>query len=97
MKHSPGPWTAKPAKLNTKDTLFYRADVVNRGIRVAQVAGVGEESANANAQLIAAAPELLEACKKAKSYLINHPDNWNTETLRILYVAIKKTEVKNAV
>src|SRR3990167_6526150 len=43
QKHAPGPWEAKPASLNVKDPLFYKADVICGGIRVAQVAGVGED------------------------------------------------------
>jgi hypothetical protein len=36
-------------------------DVVSGGVRVAKVAGIGDEQATANARLIAAAPELLAA------------------------------------
>src|SRR3990167_8026725 len=65
QKHTAGPWEARPANLNIKDPLFYRADVIGGGIRVAHVVGVGEDCANANARLIAAAPEMLEALKEA--------------------------------
>lgn len=62
-KHTLGPWINKPATLNPRDPMFYKADVISGGIRVAHVAGVGEDCANANAYLIAAAPELLETLK----------------------------------
>ena len=62
-KHTPGPWKVKIAVLNPRDPMFYKADVLCGGIRIAQVAGVGEENSNANARLISAAPELLQACK----------------------------------
>jgi hypothetical protein len=68
-KYTTGKWTAKPARLNPKDPMFYKADVISGGIRIAQVAGVGEENSNANANLISAAPELLTACKEAKQWL----------------------------
>jgi len=64
-KHTPGKWIAKPANLNPRDPMFYKADVISGGIRVAHVAGIGESCANANAALAAAAPELLGACKAA--------------------------------
>ena len=68
-KHTEGEWTAKLANLNIKDPMFYKSDVISGGIRVAQVAGAGEDCANANARLIAAAPELLEACKISLQYV----------------------------
>ena len=49
--------------INKKDPIFYHASVICGGKRVARVAGIGENETMANARLIAAAPELLEACK----------------------------------
>lgn len=73
MTHTKGLWKAKPAILNPRDPMFYKADVICGGIRIAHVAGVGEETANANAVLIAAAPELLEACTVAYEHLAELP------------------------
>ena len=58
MKHTPGPWTTKVWQLDVGETIkdlrfFYE---VNDGAQ-------GLEERHANARLIAAAPELLEACK----------------------------------
>lgn len=64
-KHTAGEWQSKPANLNPKDPMFYMANVICGGIRVAVVAGVGEPSANANARLIASAPIMLEALERA--------------------------------
>ena len=61
--HTPGKWTAKPATLNIKDPMFYKADVICGGIRIAQVAGVGEGAANNNALLIAACPTMYDFIK----------------------------------
>jgi len=66
-KHTPGPWTlgTRAAYQNRDDPVFWHRDVVNgsKTIRVAKVSGVGEDRAEANACLIAAAPDLLEACE----------------------------------
>lgn len=59
-KHTPGPWTVKE---NTEDgnsaPFFIDADLCS----VADVTGIGIEQAEANAILIASAPELLDALK----------------------------------
>jgi len=66
-KHTPGPWTlsARPTYQSENDKAFWFRDVVNepRTVRIARVSGVGEDRAMANARLIAAAPDLLEACE----------------------------------
>jgi hypothetical protein len=65
-EYTPGPWRASPAK---PDGSCFRADVVTRSrksgldIMPAQAAGYTANEAAANAQLIAAAPDLLEALK----------------------------------
>jgi len=63
MKYTQGKWTNEKATLNVKDPMFYKSDVICGGLRIAQVAGIGEDNSNANAQLIAAAPELLDVLK----------------------------------
>ena len=73
-KHTPGPWTlgTRAAYQNRDDPVFWHRDVVNgsKTIRVAKVSGVGEDRAEANACLIAAAPDLLEAAKVLISSLV---------------------------
>ncbi len=60
-----GKWeTSGVAIKDIRDPVFYHVDVIcNETIRVAKSSGVGEELALANAKLIAAAPDLLEACR----------------------------------
>jgi hypothetical protein len=56
MKHTPGPWTKLPESLN----------IHARGCVVAEVIPQSNGIDEANARLIAAAPELLEAAREAK-------------------------------
>ena len=84
-KHTEGPYIAKPAILSIKDPMFYKADVIAGRIRVAVVAGIGEDCANANARLISAAPELLEACKFALNFIM-----WNDSQIFNGYEDLKK-------
>ena len=69
--HTPGPWNEGRGRINEKDPAFYRVDVLNssKTIRVAIASGVGQDVAEANARLIAAAPELLEAAKELVDHL----------------------------
>jgi hypothetical protein len=65
-KHTPGPWTVDPHFLDD----IMAAD----GLDVATVVLTGEHCRDmperrANARLIAAAPELLEACKEAALFM----------------------------
>lgn len=66
MKHTPGPWRIGTAPPNGEQTIG-----TIRGMMVAvATTGVGmEEETLANARLIAAAPELLEALKLAANAL----------------------------
>jgi len=63
--HTPGPWTIKQA------TSSAMVSVYAGGFNVACTgsANVEEDNADANARLIAAAPELLEACREALNML----------------------------
>lgn len=57
-KHTPGPWEIRP--LNK-----YAGNMIAKGTEaIAEVFG-GNETRQANARLIATAPELLGACKEA--------------------------------
>ncbi len=56
-KHTKGPWEAKNHHIYCEDTNIHIADICR--------ARDGDWSP-ANAKLIAASPELLEACKEAK-------------------------------
>lgn len=59
--HTPGPWTATPSGLITAGP---------QGLHIAQAATTGMgHAADANARLLAAAPELLEALQRAQAEL----------------------------
>lgn len=57
VKHTPGPWTVLGEGIYCADNWFFIADVP---VNFAEHSGVQE----ANARLIAAAPELLEALQE---------------------------------
>jgi hypothetical protein len=63
--HTPGPWRAKPPRVNERDPVFHHCDVIAGGIRVAVVAGVGVEQAHANAEIVAAAPATAALLERA--------------------------------
>ncbi len=65
MSYTKGKWeSVETAVRNRRDGVFYHTDVLcNDTIRVARSSGAGKELALSNARLIAAAPELLEACR----------------------------------
>ncbi len=78
-KHTPGPWklikNPLPGEPNARCPYWHmdagagyprEVDGELRGFRVAAY------MSNADARLIAAAPDLLEACKRALPYLANH-------------------------
>lgn len=67
-KHTPGPWVAQ--REETEDSEKYVIDASGGGYTVCvavTICGRGEDEANAS--LIAAAPELLSACEHAVTLL----------------------------
>jgi len=75
MKYTPGPWNKTEDKLTQQ---YYIARPYGKSVlHIANVTkedigyGISEEEYHANASLIAAAPELLEACKEALEALHN--------------------------
>lgn len=72
-KHTPGPWSAAPEG-NERE---WGVDAGKWGIAICADAP-GKGSAEANARLIAAAPELLESCMRligSLGVMIGDPDN----------------------
>lgn len=67
MKHTPGPWKAQAIK-GHNNTLVYKRIVAN-GEPVAFAGVYKGHNTEANAHLIAAAPELLEMLKISLTYL----------------------------
>ena len=95
--HTPGPWTTKPAHLNIKDPLFYKADVISGGMIVAHVAGVGEDNSNANARLIASSPTLLDLCQRSIAMWDQYINNSGDNDIDLLeYLKELKQEVRKA-
>ena len=72
-KHTPGPWVA--SKRNQRTIV---QQVLNDSYAVAEVHAVYGNEAEANARLIAAAPEMLEALE---AIFINHEVKGMSETL----------------
>jgi len=62
-KHTPGPWSTAARKKGGQKTVIC-ADTGGRYMYL-----VGEVSNETDARLIAAAPDMLEACRRALSYI----------------------------
>ncbi len=93
-KHTPGPWICSPVA-NFSDTLI--SFIQSGETPVAQLRGLTtgqEEEAKANAKLIAAAPELLEALQAVLMYEKRGADKGEPRIgngiLAIIHTAIKK-------
>ena len=72
-KHTKRPWKyAGNTTISKTDPIFHYASVICGGKRIARVTGIGESEAMANACLIAAAPELLKACKLMQTALTEY-------------------------
>lgn len=72
-KHTPGPWTVNPhfnhgAEVRSLASVAWCSVASTHGASGSQVIDVAE--ARANARLIAAAPDLLEALEAAHGYLV---------------------------
>ena len=69
-QHTPGPWKAVEAPYNPKGWLWVQNGPGALLADVHQNKNIPLDARNANARLMAAAPELLEACK---AVLAAHP------------------------
>ncbi len=91
-KHTPGPWHR-----NIKPARKYPIVFAGRSTHVAQVCSVSnDEETEANCNLIAAAPELLEALRECERFFTHDPnlarDGWMNDALRAVHAAIAKVE-----
>jgi hypothetical protein len=98
MRHTPAPWkVTRGLENNAKDYILITAANHNGGwpLVLAECGKWDIPAAQANAALIAAAPELLAACKMAFDEL-GKSNTWKVSTLRldIIRAAIKKAEVE---
>ena len=84
MNHTLGPWVAEQHGNGITWGVYAGDDPV-----VWEMGGIERES---DAHLVAAAPELLEACQEAYRLMKNSPGNWESQTAEMLYEAITKAE-----
>jgi len=101
-KHTPGPWIYKFNKTREKYKIdglrwegFARVYAHTRDTITGKI--TDQEEGEANARLIAAAPELLEALRKTKDGILampssenDHINNWLDNLVCIINAAIKK-------
>lgn len=91
-EHTPGPWRIG----GTKDLKHGRGrEIAADAARIGIVYGVIDPDVIANARLIAAAPELLEACRDAASKIDDCLDgkiNFRSDFADRLKAAIAKAE-----
>ena len=64
-KHTPGPWHIDGGTNSKNDLFIWKVGEYYGGHAIATVHGEIQEDEAANARLIAAAPDLLKACKQA--------------------------------
>lgn len=98
QKHTPGPWKAVEGK-----DFDGEKEIVIRGHEQGRIMRIANAWLEANACLIAAAPELLEACKVVEGYLQalrsvkyatsdKNPASDGSHHITLLQVAIAKAE-----
>ena len=88
MKHTPGPWGVAP---NRKQVLA--PHVIQRdNVLVRKLSGATPEQVEANARLIAAAPELFEALEEVAALFC--PDSLPHEVVRA--VSLARTTIAKA-
>ena len=67
-EYTKGEWKQSgPVVADKRDNIFSHTAVVCGGIRIARVAGIGNENSEANADLIAAAPAMYEILKDVEA------------------------------
>ena len=109
QKHTPGPWEvrADPSHYDSFTTVVAGSGEQRKGMLrelIVEIGGwAGIETAEANARLIAAAPDMLEALKNARQFISNGiqlgyidepaPGSPEAQTLGIIVDAIRKAEV----
>lgn len=91
-EHTPGPWISREVPETDEPTIGYWIDADNhekKGFPIANVKHFTDDHGEANARLIAAAPELLEACQ-AVANDTTHPIAGNLQAM--LRIAIAKAK-----
>jgi hypothetical protein len=99
--HTRGPWRIFDTgdfKLRTGDCILHPQIWTGSGARIAfcEEQNVGTETAIANARLIAAAPELLEACKEFVRVMEDQRTTASMPaTVKMAKAAIQKAEAQS--
>jgi len=95
-KYTPGPWTVREKQNGGKKSRVFSTAIMggdNIHWVVTQVCGHDHKgSQKANAALIAAAPDLLEACEKTIVYLNQCPNVKAAPAREAILKALKKAE-----
>jgi hypothetical protein len=98
--YTPGPWFVMP-----EDPPMRRSRLVmdqpnlepdGPGMALAYVWGRTDEIAEANARLVAAAPELLAACKAILPFLVRAADFYGPESMLAEYLAQHRAAIAKA-
>lgn len=95
MKHTPGPWRAElvPTQIGSMYKFTpSRCCMYVDGMSAHNAKDLAWEEAHANARLIAAAPELLEALKQTRAWIdqIGDDSSWKWDQLALIDAAIVK-------
>lgn len=89
-KHTPGPWVGETAKSHGANITIYGTEAGD-AVDVCDVVYRGDETqVEANAHLIAAAPDMLEALEAALAYLVMAGTDHAEPTRATIRAAIKK-------
>lgn len=90
LKHTPGPWQAfgqRVVAVEMPRIEYGERMQYSRGYCVTQTklyTDPDRETAEANARLIAAAPELLEACHKCEQLMLNRGDPFRGDDWQLM-------------
>lgn len=92
MKHSNSPWFITKTDTTAQSFGFgYRIENKTNMSYLASVNGIAEnETCKANARLMAAAPDLLEACILLKKLIHGEPTEEKIQAYKLAELAIKK-------
>ena len=90
MTHTPGPWKVQKTRSNRPITMIMTVD--KQGAVICDMNKIGGNDIDADARLIAAAPDLLAACKLALEYTGWHYHAGAQEAHDALKAAIAKAE-----
>lgn len=80
MEHTPGPWETCQGRRKHREARFITAGFDRY---VGKVYGHDDQPVEANARLIAAAPDLLAACEAALQALLTMPSSYGQDQIEV--------------